>query len=301
MTKITGSGAYANLLEYGKEGLLNAKEITSRRISSINRVLKEEKDEVLKVLKVDSKGFIDLSKKEVKSEEIEQCKARYANSKQVENIVKILSIHTNTSIGTIYKRLIWPLYKTHEHALDALKEILGGNTSILDGLKIKDEVKNELLEIIKERLAPQPIKIRADFKLTCYHFEGIEAIKRALISGEKISTKDIQIKFYILGPPLYECTLSTLNKKEGIALMNKALDEVKKSIKESNGRYELKTAPEVIGGEEKSLSEQLKEANSKGNNDEEEEVEEDEDEEQIGIKPNLSKFDEKEFNINNSE
>lgn len=237
----------------------------------------------------------------MKAEEIEQCKERYVKSKQVENIVKILSMHTNTSIGTIYKKAIWPLYKTHEHALDALKEILGGNTSILDGLKIKDEVKNELLKIIKERLAPQPVKIRADFKLTCYQFEGIEAIKRALLRGEKISTKDIQIKFNILGAPLYECSLITINKKEGIELMNKALDEVKKSIKESNGIYEPKTAPEVLGEEEKkSLSDQLKEANSKGNTDDEE-GEEDEDEEQIGIKPKFAKLDEKEFNINNSE
>ncbi len=286
-------------MEYGKEGLIFLKEITSRRISSISRVLTVGKDEVLKVLTVDSKGYIDLSKKQVKAEEIEQCKARYAKSKQVENIVKILSMHTNTSIGTIYKKAIWPLYKTHEHALDALKEILSGNTSILDNLKIKEEIKNELLKIIKERLAPQPVKIRADFKLTCYQFEGIEAIKRALLNGEKLSTGDIQIKFNILGAPLYECSLITINKKEGIEIMNRALDEVKKSIKESNGRFEPKTAPEVLGEEEKSLSEQLKEANSKENTDDEE-GEENEEEEQEGIKPNLATFDEKAFNINNS-
>ena len=36
----------------------------------------------------------------------------------------------------IYKKLIWPLYKTHKHALDALKEVLAGDDSILEGLKI---------------------------------------------------------------------------------------------------------------------------------------------------------------------
>lgn len=43
-------------------------------------------------------------------------------------------------------------------------------------------------------MVPEPIKIRADFKLTCYKFEGIEAIKAALLEGEKISTSEIPLK-----------------------------------------------------------------------------------------------------------
>lgn len=30
-------------------------------------------------------------------------------------------------------------------------------------------------------MVPKPVKIRADFKLTCFKFDGIEAIKAALI------------------------------------------------------------------------------------------------------------------------
>ena len=43
-------------------------------------------------------------------------------------------------------------------------------------------------------MIPEPVKIRADFKLTCYKFQGIDAIRAALIEGEKFSTDDIQIK-----------------------------------------------------------------------------------------------------------
>lgn len=50
------------------------------------------------------------------------------------------------------------------------------------------------MDILKVRMIPQPVKIRADFKLTCYKFEGIDAIKAALLEGEKVSTPEIQIK-----------------------------------------------------------------------------------------------------------
>ena len=47
---------------------------------------------------------------------------------------------------------------------------------------------------IKRRLSPQPVKIRADFELTCFVLEGIDAIKEALLTGEGVGTEDIPIK-----------------------------------------------------------------------------------------------------------
>ena len=153
------------------------------------------------------------------------------------------------------------------------------------------------MKILKEKLVPQPLKIRADFKLTCYTFEGIEAIKEALMNGEKKGTEKIPIKFTILGSPLYECSLTAINKEEGINLMNQALEEVKNSIKAKNGNYLLETKPMVLGEDEKSLAEQLNEAKNKKKEDEEEEEEENEEDNQEGITANLPQFDAKEFQI----
>ena len=86
------------------------------------------------------------------------------------------------------------------------------------------------MKILKVRLIPQPVKIRSDFKLTCYTFEGIDAIRESLLNGEKKGTINIPIKFRVIGSPLYECSISTINKKEGFEIMNNALEEVKKSI-----------------------------------------------------------------------
>ena len=194
----------------------------------------------------------------------------------------------------VYKKLIWPLYKTHKHALDALKEILAGNDSILDGIKISDEMKEDLKRILKERLVAQPVKIRSDFKLTCYTFQGIEAIKEALANGEKKGTLEIPIKFRIIGSPLYECSISTIDKKEGIKVMTQALEEVRKTIQAKEGNFLLETNPQVIGEDEKTLGEQLNEAKNK---EDEEEEEENEDENQEGIQENLPQFDADEYQL----
>ena len=275
--------------------MLFSGEITLKRVNYINRLLSVGKEEVLRVLRVDTqKGFIDLSKKQVKADEIEECKKKFGKSKAVEGIVKLLSVHTKKSMESLYKTIIWPLYKKHEHAYDALKSLLNGDDKVLEGLKITDEVKEELMKILKVRLVAQPVKIRSAFKLTCYMFDGIDAIKESLLNGEKKGNEHIPIKFRVIGSPLYECTISTINKNEGIEVMNEALQEVKKSIEAKGGNFLIDINPMVLGENEKSIGEQLKEGKNKQ---EEEDEESEEEENQEGINPNQVNFEDNDLKI----
>ena len=143
-------------------------------------------------------------------------------------------------------------------------------------------------------MVPQPVKIRSDFKLTCYTFQGIDAIKEALLNGEKKGTEAIPIKFRVIGSPLYECSVSTINKKEGIDVMNSALAEVEKTIKEKGGNFLLESNPVALGENEKSIGEQMREA--RNNKEEEEESEEEDNQEDEGIKP-VTKLDDNDLTI----
>jgi translation initiation factor 2 subunit 1 len=57
-------------------------------------------------------------------------------------------------------------------------------------------VKECLLKNIKRRLTPQPIKLRADIEVTCFRYEGIDAIKAALHKGEECSTEELPIEVF---------------------------------------------------------------------------------------------------------
>ena len=124
-------------------------------------------------------------------------------------------------------------------------------------MKIGKNIKNELIKIIKIRFPPKLLQIRFIFKLTCYTFEGIDAIKEALINGKEIGKKNnISIIYKCLGAPEYECIIYTynlfvnillktnqmyikirINKNEGILLMDESLNEVKNTILNKNGSY----------------------------------------------------------------
>ena len=109
-------------------------------------------------------------------------------------------------------------------------------------------------------MVPQPVKIRAEFSLTCYKFEGIDAIKYALMQGEKLSTPEIKIKCRVISSPSYECSLMTINKTEGLKLINQALKTIESCIKEKEGNFLQHTNPTVLGEAGEDIKDQINEA-----------------------------------------
>lgn len=71
------------------------------------------------------------------------------------------------------------------------------NPSVLDECDIDQKTKEALLIDIRHRLTPQASKIRADFEVSCFTFEGIDAIKQALRAGVNLSSEAFPIKVHL--------------------------------------------------------------------------------------------------------
>lgn len=86
-------GAKCELLEYGGiEGMLLATEYTRQRVKSLKKLIQPGNQEVLCVIHVDEKRkYIDLSKKQVTSSEIEVANNRFYRSSFVNSIMRYLS------------------------------------------------------------------------------------------------------------------------------------------------------------------------------------------------------------------
>lgn len=145
-------------------------------------------------------------------------------------------------------------------------------------------------------MIPHPVKIKGEFRLTCYSIGGVDDIKEALRVGEGLSQKDIPIKVKLIASPIYSITTETVRKNEGLNLLNEAIQKIEAAIRAKQGTFVLNSKPEILGDNAKDIEEQLKEI-KKNQDEEENEEEEDHDE---GIKANIEDLGEENFdNISN--
>ncbi|KND04932.1 eukaryotic translation initiation factor 2 subunit alpha [Spizellomyces punctatus DAOM BR117] len=246
--QIAEMGAYVHLLEYNNiEGMILLSELSRRRIRSIQKLIRVGRNEVVVVLRVDKeKGYIDLSKRRVSAEDVAKCEEKFNKSKAVHSIMRHVAEKLNWSLEELYEKFGWPLYRKYGHAYEAFKLAIAEPETVFEGLEMPEDVKKELHSNIRRRLTPQPVKIRADIEVTCFGYEGIDAIKTALQAGEACSTEDVPIKVKLVAPPMYVVMTNSLEKSGGIEIMEKAIATIEETIKKQSGHLTVKMKPRVV-------------------------------------------------------
>lgn len=245
---IAEMGAYVSLLEYNNiEGMILLSELSRRRIRSISKLIRVGRQEVVVVLRVDKeKGYIDLSKRRVSPEEVVKCEEKYNKSKAVHSIMRHVSETMQRNLEELYVQFGWPLYQKFGHAYDAFKIAITDPDTVFQGIDISEDVKSCLIKNIQRRLTPQPVKVRADLEVTCFHYDGIDALKAALKAGEALSTNDSSISIKLVAPPLYVMVGTFLDKDLGIATLTKAIEVIKEELSTKKGDVIIKTAPRSV-------------------------------------------------------
>jgi len=263
---IADMGAYVELLEYNNiEGMILLSELSRRRIRSINKLLRVGRNEIVMVLRVDKeKGYIDLSKRRVSPEEVVACEDRYNKAKAVHGVLRHLAEKRKLYLEDLYECIGWPLYRKYGHAYDAFKIALADEAGIvsttttnsengettsndpLEDLDVPEDLKEELKTYIRRRLAPQPIKIRSDVEVSCYTYEGIDAIRESLFAAMDVGTESMPIKIKLIAPPIYVLSTTTLDKEIGINLLTKSIQVIKDRITAKGGKMDVKMEPRAV-------------------------------------------------------
>ncbi|KAI4603629.1 phosphatidylcholine and lysophosphatidylcholine phospholipase [Pestalotiopsis sp. IQ-011] len=246
--QIADMGAYVKLLEYDNiDGMILLSELSRRRIRSIQKLIRVGRNEVVVVLRVDKeKGYIDLSKRRVSPEDIVKCEERYNKSKMVHSIMRHVAEKTQVPIEELYESIAWPLNKKYGHSIDAFKLSIT-NPDVWNDVTFSSEaVAEELKSYIGKRLTPQPTKVRADVEVTCFGYEGIDAVKTALRTAEAKNTEDNQVKVKLVSPPLYVLTSTCLDKSVGITRLEEAIVDIRKNIEGAGGSLIVKMEPKAV-------------------------------------------------------
>lgn len=246
--QIAEMGAYVKLLEYDNiEGMILLSELSRRRIRSIQKLIRVGKNDVVVVLRVDKeKGYIDLSKRRVSSEDIIKCEEKYQKSKTVHSILRYCAEKFQIPLEELYKTIAWPLSRKFGHAYEAFKLSIIDD-SVWEGIvPPSKDVLDELKVYISKRLTPQAVKIRADVEVSCFSYEGIDAIKEALKAAEALSTEQMTIKVKLVAAPLYVITTQALDKQQGIELLDKAIEKINEVIGKYSGVCNITMAPKAV-------------------------------------------------------
>jgi len=259
---IADMGAYVSLLEYNNiEGMILLSELSRRRIRSINKLIKVGRCEQCVVLRVDKdKGYIDLSKRRVSPEDMEAHEEKYSKAKTVHSIMRHCAERVEQDLETLYEQIAWPLVPKYGHVHDAFVRAINDQEEVFGGVEMSDALRESLMSQITRKLSPAAIKIRADFELTCYSAEGIDAIKASLFAGmEAGSSPGLAVKVKLIAPPLYVMMTSSMDKKAGIDALQTALATVTTEIEKRKGRISIKVQPHATSeNEEDLLKEELR-------------------------------------------
>jgi len=244
-------GVTCSLLEYNYlEGFLPLSEISRKRIRSVLRHVRVGQKQVLQVLRVDTeRGFTDLSKKYITPIERDRGTEKYNKGKTVHSISKRLAETQNRDLEEIKKMLIYPLYQKYEHPYDAFKLLSLKDIDIYEGIEVEPILKQELIAIVKKRMAVHPVKIGADVHVTCYADGGIDEIKKALKAGLEVG-KDDEIQVQLVSSPTYSIWLTTIDDRYGKSVVAKVIEVIRESITQSSGSLSVVKEPRIIGKNE---------------------------------------------------
>lgn len=267
--RIVEMGAYVNLLEYnGKEAMMLLSELSKRRIRSVSKLLRVGRTEVCRVLRVDEeKGYIDLSKRRVAPEEAQLKEEAFAKAKAVHGIMRHVAQNNNIDVEDLCMKISWPLYRIHapaqqevrgREAYECFRQHVAEETNVwelcdfakpgADLTELKDKIKDEVEVHLRRRLIQQKIKVRAKVEVRCNAYEGIDAIKRALLKGQEVGQgkEDIELKIKLIAHPLFVVTCECREKDKGIAVMEEALQRIEESIRSEGGNFVETQAPRVV-------------------------------------------------------
>jgi len=263
--RIAEMGAYVSLLEYENiEGMILHSELSKRRIRSIAKLVKVGRTEVAMVVRTDEeKGYIDLSKRRVALEDVPGKEAAFAKAKAVHGIMRHVASLNDINVEKLCMCVAWPLQKKYENAHEAFRKHINDEIDIwkdpelnFDALDDDEKPKVEKIKAdieidLRRRLIAQELRLRAKIEVACSEYEGIDAVKAALLAGQDASHENAAVKITLIAHPLFLIVTKCVDKELGVKTIDEAMKLIEDSITSKGGTFVAKSRPEVVGADEK--------------------------------------------------
>jgi translation initiation factor 2 subunit 1 len=233
---VTDYGAYAQLDEYNKQGLLHISEISSSWIRNIRDFVREGQKLVLKVLRVDTeKGHIDLSLRRVtKRERIEKMMS-WKKERKAEALLRSVAEKTGLTPEEAYEKAgaaVEKEYGLYEGFEKSIKE----GVEVLTGIGIPEEIANAFAEVARERIHVPLVKVKGIVEVSCMKPDGVRLIKEAFSTAKKTEkSRNAKLRFYVIAAPKYAIEVLADNYKHAEDVFQKVAENIVSNVTKAGG------------------------------------------------------------------
>lgn len=240
--KVLYHSVFVDLDEYkNREGVIHISEIAPGRIRNIRDYVREGKQIICKVIRVnEEKGHIDLSLRRVSPTARKKKDDEYKQEQKAEKILERLAVELKTDLKTVYEEFGYKLIEKFGSLINCFHALVQDETTA-EELIPKKYIK-PLFDSIKEKIKPKEIKIISTISLKSYAENGIEIIKDALknITAVKEKHKDCGFRIVYIGAPNYRLAITATDYKTAEKAMQESLDCAMGYVKKHGGEAEFK-------------------------------------------------------------
>ncbi len=226
--KVTQFAAWCKLEEYPElEGIIPISEAAGKWIFDVREVVKEGKQYVAKVIRIDEKDkIVKLSLKRVSKRDEKEKLNLFRKELRAEKILELIAESLGKSLDEAYENIGFLLQEKFGEMYDGLERIFR-EPKILDKLKIKKEWKDALLKVLKKTFREKWIELKVNLQLYSLEGDGICRVKKVL---ESLSKKGLEVKY--ISPPRYLLKLKTTNPKKDEKKLLQILKKTEKLAKQ---------------------------------------------------------------------
>jgi len=234
ITKLFPNSAYAELVEYGKTGMVHVSEVALKWVRDIREFLRVNQYVVCRVMRSD-KDSIQLSIKRVRKNEAESKLNEFKRENRAEKLLEMIAKEKGKSLDDAYKEVgfllqeeFGSLYKAFETALK--------NPDLLRAKGVPQEWAKSIIETAAKSFGEKVYEVKAELEVSCYAPNGVEVIKNAFANA----LKGTSVEARYLSSPRYMLVSRGKNIKKVKAEVQSVAEKIEKAIKASKGACTVK-------------------------------------------------------------
>jgi translation initiation factor 2 subunit 1 len=272
VTSIIADGYYVQLMEYNNiEGFVTISEASRVRFSSLKKIVDIGTIQPLLVLMSDDSKYIDLSRRRLYDEEIKLFEQKYHCVRGLNNIFcEVFNKYNNnlkTKLEEMFSKNAWKCIDETDSFRNFYEQQLGSDIesfmnsnlwSVIEKFDSFEEFYTKLLEDpsvinnpsieqeILSRRKQTPAKLEALLELSCYMEDGVESIKKALLSYKTVLDTDCTVSVQMVSPPIYRVSVSSLDKPIAEQQMKKIIEKIQQVITDEKGNFVIKKATYTV-------------------------------------------------------